>query len=100
MADYPNISFLFTHPVLHTIVTGTVVEIDGQQITFRPLRQQLLSGLEVGMRIDRCILRIGADTIRISGRVKSNTSQLVLSYLGLEGEERGLLLSYLASYSG
>jgi len=94
---FDNIAVLFTHPVRHTIVTGTVEHIDRAGFEFELFRPELLESLEVGMLIPRCKMKIGTDMVEVSCRVTSTEERLHLVFSGLDPDVRGLLLSYLAT---
>ncbi|MFW6368263.1 MAG: hypothetical protein ACOCZ9_00870 [Spirochaetota bacterium] len=94
------VGFLFTHPVMHTMVTGSITDITGQGMDFELFRPELAEGLEVGMLLPRCSLRLGEDIVRVGCRIIAVGPPMSLSYYDLEGEDRGLLLSYLVSHNG
>ncbi len=92
-----RIGFLFVHPSNDTLVTGVVGDISGSGLRFRPFRIELLHGLSVAMTLQGCLLRIGDEIVRCSCRITAVSRELHLSFHQLDGDERGLLLSYLAS---
>ena len=96
-ATFDDIAVLFTHPVRHTIVTGTVNRIDREGFEFELFRPELLESLEVGMLIPRCKLKIGTDMVEVSCRVVSTEERLHLVFSRLDPDIRGLRLSYLAT---
>ncbi len=93
-----RIGFLFVHPSNATLVTGVVGDISGGGLRFRPFRTELLHGLSVAMTLEGCLLRIGDEIVRCSCRISAVSRELHLSFDKLDGDERGLLLSYLASH--
>lgn len=95
-----NVAFLFIHPIMHTMITGEVSNINGQGLDFDLFRPELAEGLEVGMLLPNCSLRLGEDIVRVGCRIVTSGPPMSLSYHRLEGEDRGLLLSYLASHTG
>ena len=96
-ATIQDIALLFTHPVRHTIVTGTVEHIDRDGLEFELFRPELLESLEVGMLIPRCRMKIGTDMVEVSCRIVSTEDRLRLVFNRLAPDVRGLLLSYLAT---
>lgn len=92
-----RIGFVFVHPSNETLVTGLVCDISGDGLRFRPFRTELLHGLNAAMMLEGCLLRIGDEIVRCSCRITAVSREMHLSFQQLDGEDRGLLLSYLAS---
>ncbi|TVQ24772.1 MAG: PilZ domain-containing protein [Spirochaetaceae bacterium] len=89
--------FVFSHPFNYSLVTGTVRDISGDGLRFEPFNTDQLRGLEAGTLIDHAGLRIGDETLHPPCKVVSAGADLRLSFHSMDPEERGLLLSHLAS---
>ena len=79
------LAFLFRHPRRKHLVTGMLVNYDGQQATFKPDFAHEVADLGEGEALSGGSLRLADSLVTLDATVLKNNGQLRLSLSSLEG---------------
>jgi DNA-binding NarL/FixJ family response regulator len=78
--DFDRIEFAFTQPETLRIITGLVLDLSSNGLSFRPARTDTLGELEIGTVLDTCSLRFGTTIASLSCRIIRITDSIGLSF--------------------
>ncbi len=70
-----RLQLLFTHPGTMVMVTGRLIEISIQGAGFRPVARAMTAGLQRGMELPYCSMRVGEALTSLSARLTRADAQ-------------------------
>lgn len=96
---FDDIEFVFTHPSAFKMVTGTVLDLAPESISFRPDVPLLVQDIKDGSDIHTCTLKTGDHIFSCSVHVVRNSGNMALRFSNLPLAEREIIVEYINSHS-
>jgi hypothetical protein len=95
--DTDDVEFLFTHPETLGIITGEVIDISPEGISFRPDNPQLTADIMPGVEVPYCTLRVGQKVISVGVKLVRNNELMAFMYVDLDTRDRLEIIQYMNS---
>lgn len=96
---FDDIEFVFNNPGTFHMVTGTVLDIAPESISFRPDFFPAVHEIPEGSDIDTCTLKIGDTIIPCSIHVVRNSGTMAFRFNSLDEQYRRVIVDYINSRS-
>ena len=92
---FDSLDFIFTHPKSLKIISGTLIDLSPNGLSFKPDNPQLTGDLETEDKVQYCSLSIGDEIISISVVVVRNNINLALRFDSFSEPDKTKVINYI-----
>lgn len=90
-----EIELVFNHPDTMKMVIGSVKNISLSGVSFLPDSPHITAGMEPGLTIPRCSLKLGTNIISFSARILRNNQIIILTFVSISEDDKQIILKYM-----
>ena len=96
---FDDIEFIFTNPVSFKLITGSVIDLAPESMSFRPDFFNTVGDIPSGSDIHQCTLKIGGTILSCGVHVVRNTGNMAFRFLDMKAEDREQIVRYINNRS-
>ncbi len=94
---FDDIEFIFTNPENFRMITGTVLNIAPDSLSFRPDFPASVQNIPAGSDIEHCTLKIGDDIFSCGVHVVRNSGTMAFRFIDFSAHQKELVVEYINS---